>query len=236
MLGIVALLGVIKGFAWFFETAAGASPMQDVAVQAGDIVNPINTVWVLVTAFLVFFMQAGFMALEAGFARSRESVNVLISCVFDTCVCGILYWAVGFALQFGAGNGFFGHQFFFLHGMTPGYGTTGVAFLAFFLFQFAFADTASTVTTGALVGRTSFKGDIVYSVFVSGLIYPVFGHWAWGPGGWLGNSMGWFAGFVNNDGGVVFRDFAGSTVVHTVGGVIALAGCIVLGPRLGRKF
>ena len=236
MLGIASLLAIIKTFSFFLENAAGAAPLQDVAVQAGDIVNPINTVWVLVTAFLVFFMQAGFMALEAGFARSRESVNVLISCVFDTCVCGILYWAIGFAFQFGAGNGFIGHQFFFLHGMTPGYGTTGVAFLAFFLFQFAFADTASTVTTGALVGRTSFKGDIIYSIFVSGLIYPVFGHWVWGPGGWLGNSMGWFAGFVNNDSGVVFRDFAGSTVVHTVGGVIALAGCIILGPRLGRKF
>jgi len=236
MLGIASLLAIIKGFAFFFENAAGASPLQETAVQAGDIVNPINTVWVLVTAFLVFFMQAGFMALEAGFARSRESVNVLISCVFDTCVCGILYWAVGFAFQFGAGNGFIGHQFFLLHGMTPGYGSTGVAFLAFFLFQFAFADTASTVTTGALVGRTSFKGDIIYSVFVSGLIYPVFGHWAWGPGGWLGNTMGWFGDFVNNGSGVVFRDFAGSTVVHTVGGVIALAGCIVLGPRLGRKF
>src|SRR5690349_6359163 len=222
MLGILAVLGLMKGMAWYLAAHANAATLGEVTHQANDIVNPLNTVWVLVTAFLVFFMQAGFMALEAGFARSRETVNVLISCVFDTCVCGILYWAIGFAFQFGAGNGFIGHQFFFLHGMTPGYGTTGVAFLAFFLFQFAFADTASTVTTGALVGRTSFKGDIIYSIFVSGFIYPIFGHWVWGPGGWLGNSMGWFAGFVNNDGGVVFRDFAGSTVVHTVGGVIAL--------------
>ena len=236
MLGIVALLGVIKGFAWFFESAAGASTLQSAGHTADDFVSPINTVWVLVTAFLVFFMQAGFMALEAGFARSRESVNVLISCIFDTCVCGILYWAIGFAFQFGAGNGFIGHQFFFLHGMTPAYGSTGVSFLAFWLFQFAFADTASTVTSGAMVGRTSFKGDILYSVCVSGFIYPIFGHWAWGPGGWLGNTMGWFSGFVNNDAGIVFRDFAGSTVVHTVGGFIALMGAIVLGPRLGRKF
>jgi Amt family ammonium transporter len=210
--------------------------MNQVAVQTSDIVSGVNTVWVLVTAFLVFFMQAGFMALEAGFARSRETVNVMLSCVFDTCVCGILYWAIGFAFQFGSGNGFIGHEFFFLHQSTPAYGSTGVAFLAFFLFQFAFADTASTVTTGALVGRTSFKGDILYSILVSGLIYPIFGHWVWGPGGWLGNTMGWFGDFVNNSSGVVFRDFAGSTVVHTVGGVIALAGCIILGPRLGRKF
>jgi Amt family ammonium transporter len=234
MLGILAVLGFMKGFAWFFENPAGASPLaRQVAVQAKDIVSPINTVWVLVTAFLVFFMQAGFMALEAGFARSRETVNVLLECVFDTCLCGVLYWAIGFAFQFGNGNGLIGHQFFFLHGMTPAYGTTQVAFLAFFLFQFAFADTASTVTSGAMVGRTGFKGDILYSTCVSGLIYPIFGHWAWGPGGWLGNTMGWFHSWT---GGTVFRDFAGSTVVHTVGGFIALGGCIALGPRLGRKF
>jgi ammonium transporter, Amt family len=232
MIGIVAILGAIKGFFWFFETAAGAQTTAP-AIAAKDLVSPINTVWVLVTAFLVFFMQAGFMGLEAGFARSRETVNVLMECVFDTCLCGLLYWAIGFAFQFGAGNGIIGHQFFFLHGMTAAYGTTQVSFLAFFLFQFAFADTASTVTSGAMVGRTGFKGDILYSICVSGFIYPIFGHWVWGPGGWLGNTMGWFHSWT---GGTVFRDFAGSTVVHTVGGFIALAGCIVLGPRLGRVF
>src|SRR4051812_2510786 len=232
MLGVVAILGAIKGFFWFFETAAGAQTSAP-ALAAKDLVSPLNTVWVLVTAFLVFFMQAGFMALEAGFARSRETVNVLLECVFDTCLCGLLYWAIGFAFQFGVGNGIIGHQFFFLHNIPDTYGSSGVAFLAFFLFQFAFADTASTITSGAMVGRTGFKGDILYSICVSGLIYPIFGHWVWGPGGWLGNTMGWFHGMA---GGTVFRDFAGSTVVHTVGGVIALMGAIVLGPRLGRKF
>src|SRR5215831_2825142 len=224
MLGIVGLLGVIKGFSWFFENAAFAQTATATAHKANDFVSPVNTIWVLVTAFLVFFMQAGFMGLEAGFARSRETVNVLMECVFDTCLCGLLYWSIGFAFQFGAGNGFIGHQYFFLHGMTAGYGTTGVAFLAFWLFQFAFADTASTVTSGAMVGRTGFKGDILYSICVSGFIYPIFGHWVWGPGGWLGNTMGWFHDFTGGD--VVFRDFAGSTVVHTVGGFLALAGCI----------
>src|SRR5436305_311217 len=233
LLGIASLLAIIKGFSWFLESAAGAAPLAQVAHEANDFVSPINTVWVLITAFLVFFMQAGFMALEAGFARSRESVNVLMECVFDTCLCGVLYWAIGFAFQFGPGNGVIGHTFFFLHGMTPAYGTTGVSFLAFFLFQFAFADTASTVTSGAMVGRTGFKGDILYSTMVSGFFYPIFGHWVWGPGGWLGNTMGWFHALSPN---AVFRDFAGSTVVHTVGGMIALAGCIALGPRLGRKF
>lgn len=233
MLGIATLLGLIKLFTWLLGDAAGASSLQTVAHKTGDFVSPINTMWVLVTAFLVFFMQAGFMALEAGFARSRETVNILLECVFDTCLCGILYWAIGFAFQFGVGNGLIGHQYFFLQGITPGYGGTGVAFLAFFLFQFAFADTASTVTSGAMVGRTGFKGDILYSICVSGFIYPIFGHWVWGPGGWLGNTMGWFNGIA---GGTVFRDFAGSSVVHMVGGVIALSGAIVLGPRLGRKF
>jgi Amt family ammonium transporter len=232
MLGVIALIAVMKGFTWYFDTAAGALQSEP-AHTANELVSPINTMWVLVAAFLVFFMQAGFMALEAGFARSREAVNILLECVFDTCLCGILWFAIGFAFMFGEGNGIIGHQYFVLHGMTDAYGTTGVAFLAFFLFQFAFADTASTITSGAMVGRTSFKGDILYSTMVSGLIYPIFGHWVWGPGGWLGNTMGWFHSLTPN---VVFRDFAGSTVVHTVGGMVALAGALALGPRLGRKF
>ena len=238
MLGIAALFGAIFLFYFLFETAAGASPAQ--AAKAGaNTVSAINTMWVLVAAFLVFFMQAGFMALEAGFARSRESVNIMMECIFDTCLCGLLYFAIGFAFQFGAGS-LIGHDYFFLHGAPATYDyvgafDTGVAFLAFFLFQFAFADTASTVTSGAMVGRTSFKGDILYSFVVSGFIYPIFAHWVWGPGGWL-NSGGWgiFHSIVPE--GVVFRDFAGSTVVHTVGAVIALAGAVALGPRLGRKF
>lgn len=232
-LGVGIVLILVKAFASLLGGVAGASTLSAAAVKAADVVSPLNTVWVLVCAFLVFFMQAGFMALEAGFSRSRETVNILLECIFDTCLCGILYWAFGFALQFGAGNALFGHEFFFLQGTTPAYGTTGVAFMAFFLFQFAFADTASTITSGAMVGRTSFKGDILYSICVSGFIFPIFGHWVWGPGGWLGNTMGWFHGLA---GGTVFRDFAGSTVVHTVGGALALAGCIALGPRLGRRF
>src|SRR5690349_9594052 len=234
MLGILAVLGLMKGMAWYLAAHANAATLGEVTHQANDIVNPLNTVWVLVTAFLVFFMQAGFMALEAGFARSRETVNVLLECVFDTCLCGILYWAFGFAFHFGNGNGFIGHQYFLLHGAPATYGTTGVAFLAFWLFQFAFADTCSTVTSGAMVGRTGFKGDILYSTAVSGFIYPIFGHWAWGPGGWLGNMTP--KGLNSFTHGAVFRDFAGSTVVHTVGGFIALAGAIALGPRLGRVF
>ena len=244
MLGIASILGIMKALTWLVGEPAGASTLGDVAHKANDMISPINTVWTLVAAFLVFFMQAGFMALEAGFSRSRETVNVLMECIFDTCLCGILYWAIGFAFQFGLGNGLIGWKYFFLSGAGPTYDYGGlfdtkVAFLAFFLFQFAFADTASTVTSGAMVGRTSFKGDILYSIGVSGFIYPIFGHWVWGPGGWLGNTMGWFNGmFANADGTMkaVYRDFAGSSVVHMVGGVLALAGCYVLGPRIGRTF
>ncbi len=234
MLGVAALLAIVKSMGSIFGAEAEASTAARAAVEAADTISPINTVWVLVAAFLVFFMQAGFMALEAGLARSRETVNVLMECVFDTCLCGILFWAIGFAFMFGEGNGLIGNQYFFLSGAPAAYGTTGVAFMAFFLFQLAFADTASTITSGAMVGRTSFKGDILYSLCVSGFLYPIFGHWVWGPGGWLGNTMGWFSGLVPD--GIVFRDFAGSTVVHTVGGVIALAGAVALGPRLGRRF
>jgi len=233
MLGLLGVLGAMWAFTYFVNTPAGASVGQS-GPSTDDIINSTNTMWTLVAAFLVFFMQAGFMALEAGFARSRESVNIMMECIVDTCLCGILFWAVGFAFMFGVGNGFIGHEFFFLNGAPLTYGSTGVAFMAFFLFQFAFADTTSTITSGAMVGRTGFKGDLLYSFAVSGFIYPIIGHWIWGPGGWLGNMTPSFLNDLTN--GATFRDFAGSTVVHTVGGFIALWGAIALGPRIGRKF
>jgi Amt family ammonium transporter len=199
-----------------------------------SIINSLNTVWTLVAAALVFGMQAGFVMLEAGFARKRETVNVLIECVLDTAICGVSFWAIGYAFMFGAGNGFIGSQYFFLQGAPDTYGSTGVALLAHFVFQFAFADTASTITSGAMIGRTSFRGDILYSICVTAFIYPIIGHWAWGPDGFLAlmGSEGHFLPSL----GQPFRDFAGSTVVHTIGGVVSLAGAIVLGPRIGRVF
>ena len=221
-LGLGLLFLIIAGIPHYFGHKAFA---DDAAAAVPAYVNPMNNMWVLVTAFLVFFMQAGFMFLEAGFARTRETVNVLLEGIVDTCLCGLLFWAFGFAFMFGAGNGFIGHQFFFLHGAPETYGTSGISILAFFLFQYAFADTCSTITSGAMIGRTGFIGDLVYSFFVSGFIYPIFGHWAWGPDGWL-----------NTIHPAAFHDFAGSTVVHTIGGMVSLAGAIVLGPRIGRKF
>ncbi len=226
MIGLAAVVLGMWAISWYFSTKLGAATLhaQQTPLKADDLVNPLNTTWTLVAAFLVFFMQAGFMFLEAGFARTREVSNIMLSCIADTCMCGLLWWAFGFAFMFGSGNGWIGHQYFFLHGTPATYGSSGVAFLAFFLFQFAFADTASTITTGAMVGRTAFGGDLLYSIAVSGFIYPILGHWVWGPDGWLATM------------GTPFRDFAGSTVVHSVGGFISLAGAIALGPRIGRKF
>jgi Amt family ammonium transporter len=187
-------------------------------------INALNTVWVLLAAFLVFCMQVGFVMLEAGFARSRESINILVEGIVDTCICGVTFWAWGFAFMFEPGNGFIGTTGFFLKGLADTYGTTGVPLLAFWVFQFAFADTCSTITSGAMVGRCGFVGDILYSIGVTGFIYPIIGHWAWGPDGWLATMT------------TPFRDFAGSTVVHSIGGAISLMGAIALGPRLGRVF
>src|ERR1700730_18514735 len=240
--GAVLLTGKLAAGGLLFLVALVINPdligfrtfAADPVLKGNDIVNPINTVWTLVAAFLVFCMQVGFTMLEAGFCRSRETVNVLMECVVDTCLCGLLFYAWGFTFMFSHGHGLIGLSWFSLQGAPVTYESTGVAFLAFWLFQFAFADTCSTITSGAMIGRTGFVGDLIYSVGVSGFIYPIIGHWAWGPDGFLANmgSANNFLPWV----GTSFHDFAGSTVVHTIGGFIALAGAIVLGPRLGRRF
>ena len=210
-----------------FGMGVNAQAAADPQLRGNDIVNPINTVWTLVAAFLVFGMQVGFTMLEAGFCRSRETVNVLMECIVDTCLCGVLFYAWGFAFMFSHGNGLIGYHWFFLKDAPATYEATGVAFLAVWIFQFAFADTCSTITSGSMIGRTAFVGDLLYSVAVTGFIYPIIGHWTWGPDGFLANmgSAGNFLPWV----GTGFHDFAGSTVVHTIGGFISLAGAIVLG-------
>ncbi|HEV3217133.1 MAG TPA: ammonium transporter [Vicinamibacterales bacterium] len=221
-IGLALLLSVM--YAWI------GSPLQ---AQAAPATPPgptpemiaINTAWTLIAAFLVFCMQVGFVMLEAGFARSRESVNILVEGIVDTCICGVTFWAWGFAFMFMDGNGLIGLHGWFLKGLPEMYGTTGVPLLAFWVFQYAFADTCSTITSGAMIGRCGFVGDILYSIGVTGFIYPIIGHWAWGPDGWLA---------VMNP--IPFHDFAGSTVVHSIGGAISLTGAIALGPRLGRVF
>ncbi|HEX8997645.1 MAG TPA: ammonium transporter [Ktedonobacterales bacterium] len=218
LLGLTLLLSVM----WFFlPRAAHAAGLTSLADPTPEM-NAVNTVWTLVAAFLVFCMQVGFVMLEAGFARSRESVNILVEGIVDTCICGVLFWAWGFAFMFEPGTPLIGTHGFFLEGIPAYYGSTGIPLLAYWVFQFAFADTASTITSGAMIGRCGFWGDIIYSIGVTGFIYPIIGHWSWGPDGWLA-TLG-------------FKDFAGSTVVHTIGGVISLAGALALGPRLGRVF
>ncbi len=234
---LIGVLLLLVGIGVLFPDLIGAGVKTfaaDPELKGNDIVNPINTAWTLIAAFLVFGMQVGFTMLEAGFCRSRETVNVLMECIVDTCLCGLLFFAIGFAFMFSHGNGLIGYNWFFLQGVPSTYESSGIAFLAFWLFQFAFADTCSTITSGAMIGRTSFIGDLLYSFAVSGFIYPIIGHWVWGPDGFLA-TMGSEGNFLAAL-GMNFHDFAGSTVVHTIGGFIALAGAIALGPRLGRVF
>lgn len=243
MIGLFLVLLTMLTLPGLLGTQAHAAEVY--TAHEVTMMNSINTVWTLVAAFLVFGMQAGFVMLEAGFARKRETVNVLMECIFDTCLCGLLFYAVGYAFMFGNGNGFIGWgglgadgktitNWFFLQNTPATYLTTGIPLLAHWIFQYAFADTCSTIVSGAMIGRTSFRGDIIYSIGITGFIYPIVGHWAWGPDGFLA-TMGSGTGFLPHL-GQPFRDFAGSTVVHTIGGIASLAGAIVLGPRLGRIF
>ncbi len=185
------------------------------------VVSAVDTVWVLFAAFLVFFMQAGFGFLEAGFVRSKNVVNIMAENMMDTTATTVGFIIAGFGLMFGSGNAFFGTEWFFLNGIPDMYPGLTIPTLAFFFFQFAFSAAAATIASGLMAERTDFKADLVYS-FLSGLIiYPIFGHWVWG-GGWLAE-----LGFV---------DFAGSSVVHLVGALIGLAGTLMLGKRRDKEF
>lgn len=179
-------------------------------------------VWTLVAAILVFFMQPGFAMVEAGFTRAKNAINILMKNLMDLSIGALVFWALGFGLMFGVSNtGWIGTSGFFLSGYEPG-GDPWV--LMFWLFQAVFAATAATIVSGAMAERTRFVGYILYTIVITGLIYPVFGSWAWGS---LLDGSGWLEGLG-------FIDFAGSTVVHSVGGWAALAGAIVLGPRAGK--
>jgi Amt family ammonium transporter len=163
-------------------------------------------------------MQAGFAMVEAGFTRAKNAGNIIMKNMMDFASGSLVYWICGFAFMFGAGNGFIGQTGFFLHDTFANLGLD-IPVAAFFIFQTVFAATAATIVSGAMAERTNFSGYLAYSVVISAFVYPVVGHWIWG-GGWLANM------------GMV--DFAGSTVVHSVGGWAALAGAIVLGPRIGK--
>ena len=182
----------------------------------------LNYVWTILAAALVFFMQAGFALLEAGFSRAKNAVNIIMKNVMDASAGGLAFFAVGFGLMFGTSwGGLVGTDGFFLMGTGDQPETWTYAF---YFFQAVFAATAATIVSGAVAERIKFSGYLVFSVAITAVIYPVFGAWAWGG---LFNGSGWLEGLG-------FIDFAGSTVVHSVGGWAALAGALVVGPRRGK--
>jgi len=176
----------------------------------------IDTLWVMIAAFMVFIMQAGFGMLEAGLIRTKNTCNILMNNFLDFCMASMGFFMFGYAVMFGVGNGFMGHSGWFLinaevHNQLPLY--------ANWLFHAVFCGAAATIVAGGVAERMKFKAYLMYSFIISATVYPVVGHWIWG-GGWLAN--------------LNFADFAGSTVVHAVGGSAALIGTIVLGPRIGK--
>ena len=196
------------------QDALSETPVRSTDTEAiNEIVTGLNTVWMLLAAMLVFFMQPGFALVEAGF-------------MFGS----ILFWFIGFGLMFGVG-GFVGTPHFFNLDIMDKVIDNGLPIEGFLIFQTVFCATAATIVSGAMAERTKFSMYLVYTIFISVLIYPVSGHWTWG-GGWLMN--GEENSFMTNIFGTTFHDFAGSTVVHSVGGWIALVGAAVLGPRIGK--
>ena len=183
--------------------------------------SAVNTIWVLVGAALVFFMQAGFAMVETGFTRAKNAGNIIMKNLMDFCIGTPVFWLVGFGLMFGAGNGFIGKiggiatEAHYGSGMLP----DGVPFWAFLIFQTVFCATSATIVSGAMAERTKFLSYCVYSLMISLVVYPVSGHWIWG------------GGFISQMG---FHDFAGSCAVHMVGGVAAFVGALILGPRIGK--
>ena len=194
-----------------------ASPaVADVPAPPTRLAVGLDTLWVLLAAFLVFFMQAGFGMVEAGFIRAKNTCNILTKNFVDYCSASIMFFLVGYAFMFGRGNGLIGWTGFALEGAEN---PSTVPLWAFWLFQAAFCGAAATIVAGGMAGRMKFHAYLMYTVVISAVVYPIVGHWVWG-GGWLA--------------GMGFGDFAGSTVVHATGGSAALIGIIVLGPRIGK--
>ncbi|NOR75988.1 MAG: ammonium transporter [Draconibacterium sp.] len=178
----------------------------------------LNTLWVLVAAALVMLMQAGFAMVESGFTRSKNSINILMKNLVDFSMGSLIFWIVGYTIMFGADiAGIIGKPVLFFSSLE----VNGIPDLASLIFQTVFAATAATIVSGAVAERTKFSSYLIFTVVITALIYPVSGHWIWG-GGWLSSLS------------TPFHDFAGSTVVHSVGAWIGLAGAIVIGPRLGK--
>jgi len=212
LLIVAAVMMVTIGIPMVASAAEGELALSDIA-------NAIDNVWVLVAAFLVFFMQAGFAMVETGFTRAKNAGNIIMKNLMDFSIGSIFFWLFGFAIMFGeSSGGLFGTTGFFFQVGKMGL-DLNIPIPSFLLFQTVFAATAATIVSGAMAERTKFVSYCVYSAVISLVIYPVVGHWIWG-GGWLGNK------------GMI--DFAGSTVVHSVGGWAAMIGASLLGPRIGK--
>lgn len=221
-LGVSGVLATILILTLFMSTEVLALNGSVDGKEVSAAKYMADTVWVLIAAFLVFFMQAGFAMVESGFTRAKNAVNILMKNLMDFSIGSVAFWIVGFAIMFGNGNGFLGLSGWFVPAESKAFASlewSSVPTHAAWLFQLVFAATAATIVSGAMAERTQFKSYLIYTIFITGFIYPVVGHWIWG-GGWL-SSLG-------------MLDFAGSTVVHSTGGWLALAGAIVLGARVGK--
>lgn len=195
-----------------------------------DLGISIDTVWMLLAAMLVFFMQPGFAFCEAGFTRRKNTTNILFKNFVDFMIGSVLFWFVGFGFMFGSdGQGFIGMPNF--GDLSFYHNANGLPTEGFLMFETVFCATSATIVSGAMAERTKFSMYCIYSFVISLIIYPVEGHWTWG-GGWLCNAAD--GSFMMNTFGHAFHDFAGSTIVHSVGGILALLGAICLGPRLGK--
>jgi Amt family ammonium transporter len=221
-------LAAIITIVWHTAVAAQGTgevlTVDKVSTSVQELQGLLNTIWVLIAAILVIFMNAGFCMLETGFCRQKNAVNVLTKNLIVFALATIAYWAIGFSLMFGQGNGWIGTGGWFLGSTDPAtYGQKpfpeGLPIAVLFLFQVAFAGTSATIVSGAVAERIKFVDFLIFSVLLVGISYSITGHWIWG-GGWLSQ--------------IGFKDFAGSTAVHAVGGWAALVGAALLGPREGK--
>ncbi|NP_001161500.1 ammonium transporter-like protein [Saccoglossus kowalevskii] len=192
--------------------------LESVSANLSALQINADQFFLLVMACLVFFMQCGFAFLEAGSVRSKNTTNILIKNVLDVWLGAFAYWAMGYAFAFGGGNAFIGYRHFFFEGFSR-------SLMSHWFFHFVFAATAATIVSGAMAERTEFAAYLIYSFLITGFVYPVVSHWAWADNGWL---------LVGPGNGISYQDFAGSGVVHVVGGMAALVGAVILGPRIGR--
>jgi len=192
--------------------------MEDITTVVSEFAVSIDTVWILIAAVLVMFMQAGFALVEAGFTRTKNTANILMKNMMDFSIGSLIFWILGYTLMYGEDLGGFLGKISLFYGSSE---INGVPDKASLMFQTVFAATAATIVSGAVAERTKFSSYIVFSIAITAIIYPISGHWVWG-GGWL-SSMS-----------TPFHDFAGSTVVHSVGAWVGLMGAMVIGPRIGK--